>query len=149
TTLSFDIAGLELWLPLVTGARLVVAPHEATTDPYQLMALLDDAGATVMQATPANWRMLVDAGWRGRPSLRMLCGGEALPVALADQLLDRGAELWNLYGPTETTIWSSALRVTTRGERLSIGRPIANTQLYILDPSGALVPVGREGELHI
>jgi amino acid adenylation domain-containing protein len=149
TTLSFDIAGLELWLPLVTGAQVAIAPTEAAADPRRLMALLDEAGATVMQATPATWRMLVEAGWSGRGGLRMLCGGEALPVALADQLLDRGDELWNLYGPTETTIWSTALRVTTRGQPLSIGRPIANTQLYILDPRGEPVSVGVAGELHI
>ncbi len=149
TTLSFDIAGLELWLPLVTGARVVVASREATTDPVQLMKLLEEAGATVMQATPATWRMLIDAGWRGRAGLKALCGGEALSVTLADRLLDRGVELWNLYGPTETTIWSTALEVTTRGQALSIGRPIANTTLYILDEALSPVAVGAAGELHI
>jgi len=149
TTLSFDIAGLELWLPLVTGARVVVASREQVSDPRRLAALLEEAGATVLQATPATWRMLVDAGWPGRPGLKALCGGEALPVALADQLLDRGMELWNLYGPTEATIWSTALQVTTRGRPVTIGRPIANTTLYILDPALAPVPVGVSGELHI
>jgi len=149
TTLSFDIAGLELWLPLVTGARVVVASTEQATDPRQLTALLEEVGATVLQATPATWRMVVDAGWPGRPGLRALCGGEALPAALADQLLDRGVELWNLYGPTEATIWSTALKVTTRGRPLTIGRPIANTSLYILDQDLVPVPVGVAGELHI
>ncbi len=101
-------------------------------------------GATVMQATPATWRMLVEAGWRGGAGFKALCGGEALPVALADQLLDRGVELWNLYGPTETTIWSTALRVTTRGQPLGIGRPIANTTLHVLDPQLAPVAGRRD-----
>jgi amino acid adenylation domain-containing protein len=149
TTLSFDIAGLELWLPLTTGAHVVVASRADAADPHRLIDLLDRAGATVMQATPATWRMLVDAGWKGRTGLKALCGGEALPVALADQLLDRGVELWNLYGPTETTIWSTALKVATRGEPLTIGRPLPNTSLYILDRDLAPVPVGEPGELHI
>ncbi|MGH9279633.1 MAG: AMP-binding protein, partial [Acidimicrobiales bacterium] len=137
TTISFDIAGLELWLPLARGARVVVADRETATDPHRLIALLDHAGATVMQGTPATWRMLVDGGWRGG-HLKALCGGEALSVALADRLLDRGVELWNLYGPTETTIWSTIERVTARGRPAGIGRPIANTTVHILD-----------GELHI
>jgi amino acid adenylation domain-containing protein len=149
TTLSFDIAGLELWLPLVTGAHVVVAPAEESADPIRLMRLLEGAGATVMQATPATWRMLVEAGWPGRTGFKALCGGEALPVALADALLDRGVELWNLYGPTETTIWSTATRVTTRGRPPSIGRPIADTTVHVLDESMAPVPDGEPGELHI
>ncbi|MGI9022775.1 MAG: amino acid adenylation domain-containing protein, partial [Acidimicrobiales bacterium] len=149
TTLSFDIAGLELWLPLVTGAHVVVASREEASDPHLLMDLLDRVGATVMQATPATWRMLVEAGWPGRAGLKILCGGEALPVSLADQLRDRGRELWNLYGPTEATIWSTVSEVTTRAQALTIGRPIANTTLYILDPEMAPVPVGVAGELHI
>jgi len=149
TTLSFDIAGLELWLPLVTGAHVMVASRAEASDPQRLIRLLDDAGATVMQATPATWRMLVEAGWKGRAGLTALCGGEALPVALADQLLDRGVDLWNLYGPTETTIWSTALHVTGRGQAVTIGRPLPNTTLHILDPDLAPVPVGVAGELHI
>ncbi len=149
TTLSFDIAGLELWLPLVTGAHLVVASRDEASDPTLLAALVDGAGATSMQATPATWRMLVDAGWAGRPGFRALCGGEALPVALADRLLDLGVELWNLYGPTETTIWSTATRVRSRGRPPSIGRPIANTTVYVLDEAQAPVAGGEPGELHI
>ncbi len=149
TTLSFDIAGLELWLPLVTGAHVVVAPRPVASDPYALARLLDTAGATVMQATPATWRMLVDAGWRGRPGLKALCGGEALPVGLADRLLDRGLDLWNLYGPTETTIWSTAGRVTTRGRPPTVGRPIANTTVHVLDDERRPVPLGEAGELYI
>jgi amino acid adenylation domain-containing protein len=149
TTLSFDIAGLELYLPLTSGARVVIASTEATEDPRALSALLERAGATVMQATPTTWRMLIDSGWPGRPGMKALCGGEALPVALADRLLALGAELWNMYGPTETTIWSTCARVTAAGKQPTIGRPIANTTLYILDAAMAPVPIGLAGELWI
>ena len=149
TTLSFDIAGLELYLPLLTGARLVIAPRETAGDPRALADLVERSGTTVMQATPTTWRMLVDSGWPGRAGLKALCGGEALPVALADELVDRGLELWNMYGPTETTIWSTCARLAGHGEPLTIGRPIANTTLYVLDAHLAPVPVGVAGELWI
>ncbi len=149
TTLSFDIAGLELYLPLLPGARLVVATAQATGDPKALSGLLVESGATVMQATPTTWRMLLDSGWRPAGELKALCGGEPLPVALADRLLDAGVELWNMYGPTETTIWSTCKQVMTRGESLTIGRPIANTTIYILDRHRQPVPIGAAGELWI
>jgi amino acid adenylation domain-containing protein len=149
TTLSFDIAGLELYLPLLQGARLVVATAQAAGDPKALAELLDLSGATIMQATPTTWRMLLDSGWSPAGSLTALCGGEPLPVALADRLLDAGVELWNMYGPTETTIWSTCKQVTTRGETLTIGRPIANTSIYILDRHRQPVPIGAAGELWI
>jgi amino acid adenylation domain-containing protein len=148
TTLSFDIAGLELYLPLVLGARIVLARAE-TTNPRALAGLLDQVGATVMQATPTTWRMLLDSGWQGRAGLKALCGGEALPLSLADGLVGLGLELWNMYGPTETTIWSTCKRVDSRGETLTIGRPIANTTIYILDQHMQPVPVGVAGELWI
>jgi amino acid adenylation domain-containing protein len=149
TTLSFDIAGLELYLPLTTGARVVIAPSETAEDPKALAALLDRVQATVMQATPTTWRMLIDSDLATRPGMKALCGGEALPVALADRLVDAGLELWNMYGPTETTIWSTCARVTTRAQPLTIGRPIANTTLYVLDTTMKPVPVGVAGELWI
>ncbi len=102
-----------------------------------------------MQATPTTWRMLLDSGWEGRAGLKALCGGEALPLSLADGLVGLGLELWNMYGPTETTIWSTCKRVESQGERLTIGRPIANTTIYILDERMQPVPVGVEGELWI
>ncbi len=148
TTLSFDIAGLELYLPLATGARVVIAPQTTASDPRRLAELIERTGATVVQATPTTWRMLVDSGWPGIPGLKALCGGEALPAVLAEQLIDRGLELWNMYGPTETTIWSAVGRVQP-GEPLTIGRPIANTTLYVLDDGMQPVPVGLAGELHI
>lgn len=149
TTLSFDIAGLELYLPLVRGARIVLASRDEAADPLRLAGLLERSGATVMQATPATWRMLLDAGWAGSQRLRVLCGGEALPVDLGDALVECCAELWNLYGPTETTIWSTVAHVTSCGQPAPVGRPIANTSVYILDGLGQSVPVGTTGEIWI
>ena len=148
TTLSFDIAGLELFLPLISGARLVIAGREVAADGARLSSLLSRCGATVMQATPATWRLLLAAGWTGSPHLKILCGGEAWPTELADELLPRCKSLWNMYGPTETTIWSSVARVEA-GNPISIGTPIANTTFYIVDPFPDLVPDGVAGELYI
>ncbi|MGK3989851.1 amino acid adenylation domain-containing protein [Sorangium sp. So ce136] len=156
TTISFDIAGLELYLPLVTGARVEILGRDAARDARQLMAALRDAGATVMQATPTTWRMLLEEPWQPGRLQRALCGGEALPGDLAEQLLGRGLEVWNLYGPTETTIWSTVKRVeraadpeAAPGAVCSIGRPIANTELYVLDRHLEPVPPGVPGELFI
>jgi amino acid adenylation domain-containing protein len=148
TTLSFDIAGLELWLPLVTGARCVLATAAEAAEPRALVDLLRASRATVMQATPTTWRMLVESGWDGLPSVKALCGGEALPVELAEQLVERGLKLWNMYGPTETTIWSACDRVSA-GERPTLGQPLRNTQLYVVDERRQPVPVGVAGELLI
>ncbi|KRD73971.1 non-ribosomal peptide synthetase [Lysobacter sp. Root983] len=149
TTLSFDIAVLELLLPLSVGARIALADRATAADGAALARLIDSAGASAMQATPATWRMLLDAGWRGRAQLRLLCGGEALPRELADRLLAHGAQLWNLYGPTETTVWSAVERVRADDAAVSIGRPLANTEIHIVDARGQLVPVGVPGELLI
>jgi amino acid adenylation domain-containing protein len=149
TTLSFDIAVLELFLPLAVGARVVLASRETAADGARLATALERCGATVMQATPATWRLLVESGWRGAPGLRILCGGEALPRQLADALLPRGASLWNLYGPTETTIWSAVTRVAPGEGPVPIGRPIDNTRLAIVGRGIEAVPVGVAGELLI
>ncbi len=149
TTLSFDIAGLELFLPLCVGARLVVASREVAANGSALAEQLTAIHATVMQATPVTWRLLLDAGWQGGPRLKILCGGEALPLDLARQLLPKCASLWNMYGPTETTIWSSFAQITPACEMISIGRPLANTQMYLLDPALQPVPIGVPGELYI
>ncbi len=149
TTLSFDIAGLELYLPLTTGARVVLASAEAALDARELSRLIENAGATVLQATPATWRLLLDGGWQGREGLRMLCGGEALTRELARELLSLGGPLWNLYGPTETTIWSAIHRVESTENGVPIGRPIANTRMYVVDERLELVPAGVVGELVI
>ncbi|WP_245490037.1 non-ribosomal peptide synthetase, partial [Rhizobium ruizarguesonis] len=150
TTISFDIAGLELCLPLAMGANVVVA-HE--TSAIGLQRYLSHQKITVMQATPAAWRMLLDAGWEGAPDLRALCGGEALHSELASNLGRRVKSLRNLYGPTETTIWATTFSTDTRVEAphryVPIGRPIANTRIYLLDGHGAPVPFGAVGELYI
>ncbi len=149
TTLSFDIAALELFLPLVTGGRVIVATREEAADPFRLAALVDLSGCTVMQATPATWRGLLAAGWSGSKKLKILCGGEVLPPDLAAKLLRCGASLWNMYGPTETTIWSLLHKVGPGEEPVPIGRPVANTRIYVLDPNGRPVPAGVPGELYI
>jgi len=149
TTVSFDIAALELYLPLVTGARVELLSRETSTDDRALGEALATSGATVLQATPATWRMLVDAGWRPTRPTRALCGGEALPRELADELLVRVDELWNLYGPTETTVWSTVERVSPGPAPVSIGSPIANTKVYVVNPHGQPVPIGAPGELWI
>ena len=149
TTLAFDIAGLELLLPLLTGAKLVIATDAEVQDGRRLLACMERSRATVLQATPGAWRLLIDAGWMGTQPLKALCGGEALPRELAEKLLDRAAEVWNVYGPTETTIWSSASRVQRGSGPLRIGPPIANTRFYVLDAQRGLAPVGTAGELYI
>lgn len=159
TTISFDIAGLELYLPLSVGAKVVLASRETAASGPLLTKLMQESGTTAMQATPATWYLLFAAGWQGIPGLKILCGGEALPPELADRLLDTKASVWNLYGPTETTIWSTVYdvgngRESQGGRRVkdapeSIGRPIANTQIYILDPHLQPVPIGVVGELFI
>jgi amino acid adenylation domain-containing protein len=149
TTLSFDIAALELFLPLSVGARVVLVSRAVAADGQQLLQMLTTTKATVMQATPATWRLLLEAGWQGSERLTVLCGGEALPRALAQQLLTRAAAVWNLYGPTEATIWSAVSKVESGEGPVAIGRPIANTQFYVLDGHGQPVPIGVPGELYI
>ncbi|VVE06616.1 Tyrocidine synthase 3 [Pandoraea iniqua] len=145
TSLSFDIAALELFLPLTLGAQVIVASRETARDGFALAALLQQSGATVLQSTPATWRMLLAAG-RPWPALRALCGGEALPPDLADALRARGCELWNLYGPTETTIWSMLGRVVGKPV---LGQVIAGTQARVLDARLQRVPPGVAGELYL
>jgi len=149
TPLTFDIAALELFLPLTVGAQVVVLSRETTMDPRLLMDRIDASSASVMQATPTMWRMLLDAGWEGKPELKILCGGEPLSKDLAEALMPRGRSVFNLYGPTETTVWSSVWKVTPGNAAVVIGRPIDNTQIYILDNNLQVVPFGIEGEIHI
>ncbi|MDO9119950.1 MAG: amino acid adenylation domain-containing protein [Nitrospira sp.] len=149
TTLSFDIAGLELYLPLLVGGRVEIVSRAVATDGHKLRDTLERVQPTIMQATPATWRLLLEAGWTGSPSLTALCGGEALPQDLAIALRDRTKALWNMYGPTETTIWSTVERISSDIPEITIGRPIANTDVYVLDPYLQPVPVGVAGEIYI
>jgi amino acid adenylation domain-containing protein/thioester reductase-like protein len=149
TSISFDIAGLELFLPLVVGACVIIATREDAVDGQRLARLINTHDVTLMQATPATWRLLLDAGWEGSRRLSILCGGEPLPPDLASLLLPRCSALWNLYGPTETTIWSTVHKVETVNGPIPIGRPIHNTRVYVLNGRLEPVPVGVAGELYI
>ncbi|MFM0205991.1 amino acid adenylation domain-containing protein, partial [Paraburkholderia sediminicola] len=151
TTVSFDIFALELYAPLMAGATVVIAPRAVVTDGRRLAALLDDSGATIMQATPMGWRVLLEGGWRGAQGRRFvaLCGGEALAPDLAAQLLSRGVELWNMYGPTETTIWSSVAHIVSAASPITLGEAVGHTVLRVVDRAGRCVPVGGVGELCI
>lgn len=148
TTLSFDISGLEIFLPLVTGARITIASREEAKDGKTLLEKIKKQKVTVVQATPSTWKMLIDSGWNEKLNIKALCGGEALSQDLAEQILNRVHELWNMYGPTETTIWSSCSKVIN-GEPIHLGRPIANTQFYIVDKDLNFCPPGVPGELLI
>ncbi|MGY0560827.1 amino acid adenylation domain-containing protein [Luteimonas sp. A277] len=154
TTLSFDIAVLELLLPLGVGATIVLADELTGADGFALAGLLASSAATVLQGTPSTWQMLLEAGWQGAPGFKALCGGEPLQPELATQLLSRCGELWNLYGPTETTVWSTVARILPASDAggrpdVGIGHPIANTRIWMLDPRGGLCPAGVAGEIAI
>src|SRR6185503_19747623 len=153
TTVSFDIAVVELVLPLVCGARIVLADSRQAADPDALARMLDEHGVTVMQATPATWRMLVDAGWPGKPAMRILCGGEALPASLAAALCRRGSAVWNLYGPTEAVVWASTQPVDEAelddAGVVALGRPLPGVTLRVVDGGLREAPIGVPGELCI
>jgi amino acid adenylation domain-containing protein len=156
TTISFDIAVLELFLPLSVGGRVELADRETVIDGVRLMERIESSGATVMQATPATWRLLLETDWEGGPDLKVLCGGEALPPDLARELLGRVGSLWNVYGPTETTVWSSVHQVVAEdpesGRPVPLGGPIANTEVYLLERferGPEPMPEGVPGELYI
>lgn len=149
TTVSFDIAYLELFLPLTVGAVVEIASRRAALDGVELGSLIDSCAATVMQATPATWQMLFAAGWSGNRKLKVLCGGEAAPTELFELLYESTASVWNMYGPTETTIWSSCYEVSDTSKPILLGPPIQNTEFHVLDEDDREVAPGGEGELHI
>ena len=148
TTLSFDIAGLELYLPLSVGAQIRIVSHADAVDGKQLRKEID-SGVTVMQATPATWLLLLESGWEWSPGLKVLCGGESFPIELAEKLVQRAGSLWNMYGPTETTIWSLLEHIERGTKKVLVGRPIANTKVYVLDKNMEPLPPGIAGELYI
>jgi amino acid adenylation domain-containing protein len=149
TPYCFDISILELLLPLTVGARVVIADEAVARDGRKLSERLGRGDITVMQATPATWQMLMECDWKGSPQLRALCGGEALQSALAAKILARTEALWNLYGPTETTIWSTCAQIVEPARAVPIGRPLANTICFIVDESLKPVAAGTAGELLI
>ncbi|RJQ58217.1 MAG: non-ribosomal peptide synthetase [Desulfobacteraceae bacterium] len=149
TTLSFDISVLEVFLPLVSGGRTVLVSREAASDGKLLSADIARYHPTVMQATPVTWRILLESGWNLNGRMKALVGGESFPAELCSRLLRQGLEVWNMYGPTETTVWSTLKKMDTAQDRISIGRPIANTKTYVLDKNLSPVPIGVAGELYI
>lgn len=149
TTISFDIAGLELFLPLVTGAQLVICDSETARDGRLLLDILEQRNISIMQATPSTWRMMIDSGWTKKYPIKAFCGGEPLSEDLAKMLLSRSAELWNMYGPTETTIYSIIKKISKEDQIITIGQPIQNTQVYILDEVRDVVAPGITGEIFI
>jgi amino acid adenylation domain-containing protein len=153
TTISFDMAVGEIYLPLIVGAKIILASREVAADGTKLLQLLDRSQVTMMQATPATWQMLLAVGWIGSPTLKILCGGEALSPKLADRLLARSASVWNMYGPTEATVWATTYRaespIDPHTASISVGKPLRNIQTYILDTHQQPVPVGICGELYI
>ncbi len=150
TTLSFDIAGLELYLPLIVGARLVIATEEEHHEPQPLWDLVERSGCNVLQTTPSLLRLLMDSGRDNEVrNLRLFVGGEALPLEVANSLAGRCREFWNLYGPTETTIWSTVARVRPGLTEVPLGKPIANTRIYVLDANGEPTLPGLIGEIWI
>ena len=149
TTISFDIAMVELFAPLLKGAKLVITNEETSKDTRLLLNVIKDEGITMMQATPATWQMLLYSGWEEHLPIRAISTGEALPLVLAKKILERVDELWNLYGPTETTIWSAIKKISKTDDVITIGHPVANTQFYIVNEQNKLVEPGKTGELCI
>ena len=149
TTVSFDIAALELLLPLCFGGKVILASEDQARIGKVLAGMILRKQPAVVQATPITWRILIQSGWMGSPNLRILCGGDRLDRELADELLCRCSTLWNMYGPTETTIWSTAQRVEPGEGNITLGKPVAKTSIYILDQSGKAVSDGEVGEICI
>jgi amino acid adenylation domain-containing protein len=149
STLSFDIALFELVLPLTVGAKILLVDRDTARDGLSLRRLVDATELSVMQATPATWRMLLEVGWRGKSGLKIISTGEALPRELAERLLPCGRELWNLYGPTETTVYSALCKIESGEGPILVGKPVDNTQIHIVDRHMNLLPAGLPGELLI
>lgn len=149
TTLSFDIAVLELYLPAISGGKVIVLDAMTAGDGKKLADCMQRHDISLLQATPATWRLLLQSGWEGKRDLKILCGGEPMPQDLVAPLLQRCGELWNMYGPTETTVWSAVYQIRDEQAPILIGKPIGNTQIYVLNNAGGEVPAGCEGEVYI
>ncbi|MGB3466852.1 MAG: non-ribosomal peptide synthetase, partial [Cyclobacteriaceae bacterium] len=149
TTYAFDISILEFFLPLVTGGGVFIADDDTISDPPALIKLIDAERPTVIQATPGFFGMLLKAGWKGDRRIKVLCGGDQLTESLSRELLEKTGELWNMYGPTETTIWSCIKHITKPEDSQLVGKPIHNTQVYVVNSTLDLLPVGATGQLYI
>ncbi len=149
TTLSFDIAVLELYAPLIVGGSVFVASKEETINGDQLSSICKKSNINTMQATPSTWRLLLVSEWNPSSSFKVLCGGEPFPKDLAFSLLEKTNDVWNMYGPTETTVWSTCKKITIDDNKILIGKPIDNTSIHILDAKGNTVPIGTTGEMYI
>ncbi|WP_316634060.1 amino acid adenylation domain-containing protein [uncultured Flavobacterium sp.] len=149
TTYSFDISILEFFVPLISGAVLYIANQEVLADPYLIIKKIEEIQPTILQATPSFYQLLYNADWQGSKRLKLLCGGDLLSKALAEKLINTNAEVWNMYGPTETTIWSSIKKIEHPEDASNIGKPINNTQFYILDEFLSLKPIGTAGAIYI
>ena len=149
STLCFDISVPELLLPIISGGVLVIAGQDEVVDGKKLSRLIDRHRVSLLDATPTTWRLLLGSGWQGSASLTAISTGEAMPRDLADELLAKTGEVWNMYGPTETTVWSNCYRISNVQQPILIGKPIGNTQCYVLDAAHQLLPIGVPGELFI
>jgi amino acid adenylation domain-containing protein len=149
TTLSFDISVLEIFLPLLKGATIVVAGTEDISDGMALAKILDSENITFLQATPATWTLLMNSGWKGNRKMKALCGGEAISSRLVKELLPAVDSLWNMYGPTETTVWSTCYQIKDTDQPVLVGKPIDNTKVYILNKENRIQPIGVIGEVCI
>lgn len=149
TTVSFDIANVELFLPLLVGGTLVLADAETAKDGRLLLEALQQPGISLFQATPATYKMLLASGWDAKLPVKAICGGEPMTNDLAQKLTARTNSLWNIYGPTETTIYSIGKQILPTDVVITIGKPVQNTQVYLVDEGGKLVPHGAVGEIYI
>jgi amino acid adenylation domain-containing protein len=149
TTVSFDISGLEIFLPLLSGAQIIIADSAEAKDGRALLDIIRNEKVTIMQATPYTWRMMLEAGWDSSAPLKVICGGEALPKELAERITACAESLWNVYGPTETTVWSTVKQIKADDSMIAIGRPIDNTSIYILDKYLNPLAPGIAGEIYI
>ena len=150
TTVSFDISTVELLIPLIAGGVVDIVPDGVVADGVALAAMITSHAPDFMQATPSTWKAVLAAGWRGDKTLSLGSAGESLSRELAEQLLPKGRALWDVYGPTETTVYSAASIVQSAPDQpVPIGRPLSNTQVYVLDEDRQPVPIGAVGELYI
>lgn len=149
TTPSFDISILEYFAPLISGSTLHISGKNTLSDPDAIVTALDKLQPSIIQATPSFYQMLFNTGWQGNKELKVLCGGDLLSESLAEKLINTSAEVWNMYGPTETTIWSSIKRIRKAKDARNIGKPIHNTAFYILDKYNQLLPIDTAGNIYI